>query len=196
MPQYRRRSRHEDLMKDALECISQFDFINARQLAFWLYADTDKSALALSGRLIRKMLAQGLLSRRRGGDGIYWYVLTRKAAHRLGLKHGMDISVLNARLNEKVVDFLTVKHHQGFRIYGPGKVRGTFPKGDVHRCADGFVMNKYEGAYALIHVHNDYPHMFERRDRLQAAKFRVMGLGTDSLLETLNLDRALITDKN
>jgi hypothetical protein len=184
---------HKKNVMDALECIHQFDFINARQLTFWLYAKTGNRELVAAHRLIRELIAQELVLRRQGGD-IFWYVLALKGAQLIDVKHGRDISVLNARRNEGLVDFLTVKYHQGFNVFGPGRIRSIYPKKSVQRLADGFVLDDEENTYAVINVRNDYPQTIKRKNALKEAQFKVRGLGTDALLKELKLTRAPIND--
>jgi len=190
MSTHRYHLRRQELIADALNCIAQFDHVSVRQLAFWLYAKDDASALASTHRLVRVMLAKKLVLLRRAGDGVHRYILTRYGAGKVGIKHGYDLSLLNAHLYNEIFHFLTVMHHQGFNVFGRGRIRREFPN---FRDANGLVLDTVDDGFALVYIRNNTSATQSRIQRLKKL-IEVRGLGHENLLKQLNVRQARTSD--
>lgn len=186
MPLHPHKARHQELMSDVLVCLSQFDYVSARQIAFWLYGQTNDSALNATHRLIRTLLDLKLVLRRRAGDGIHRLILTRQGANKLGIRPGYDLSLLNARHHDETVRFLTVMHLQGFNVFGRGRIRREAPK---FRDADGLVLDTLDAGYAVVLIRSNSIATVARIERLQKL-IEVRGLGYQALLNQLHIHPA------
>lgn len=184
------RTRHLELVDDALTCIGQFDSVNIRQLAFWLYGEISLSSLSCTHRLIRTLLGKRLVLRRRGGDGIQRFVLACQGASRLGIRAGYHAPLLNAHLYDPVVEFLTIMRLQGFNVFGRGRIRSEAPQ---YFAADGLVLDTLDDGFGLIYIRNNTSATQGRLQRLKKL-IEVRGLGHENLLKQLNVRQARTSD--
>jgi len=180
-------ARHLELINDALTCISQFDTVSIRQLAFWLYGKTNFSALSCTHRLSRALLDKRLVLRRQGGDGIHRFVLAHKGANRLGIRAGYHASLLNAHLYAPVVEFLTIMHLQGFNVFGRGRIRQEL--GKAFQQADGLVIDSLDSGYAVIQVYANTTSVENRISNLRRL-IEVRGIGSRALLNSMRIRMA------
>ena len=181
------RTRHLELVDDALTCIGQFDSVTTRQLAFWLYGESNLSTLSCTHRLVRTLLAKKLILRRQGGDGIQRFVLAHHGAKKVGIRPGYHVPLLNAHLYAPAVEFLTIMRLQGFNVFGRGRIRD---KASRYLAADGLVLDTLDDGYAVVQIQNCSEATFEKIWNLKKL-IPVRGIGPEHLLKRLKLEPVL-----
>lgn len=179
--------RSKELENDFLKCLGQFGSATPRQLALWLFGETNASALTRAYRLSQRLLAKKLIVRRQEGDGKARYILGKSGAGRLGIKPGYDLSVLNARRHDAVIKFLTVMHLQGFNVFSRHRIWRELDK--KYRLADGLVLDAIDTGYALVCVSSDTDTV-RRRIAILQTFIEVRGIGESYLLKKIGLREA------
>lgn len=179
--------RSKELEEDVLICLSQFGSTTAKQLALWLFGDTNPSAMTRSHRIARRLLGKRLVVQRQGGDGKARYILGNLGAARLGIRAGYALSHLNAKHQEKIIEHLTIMHLQGYNVFGRRRIWRELDK--KYRQADGVVLDGLDEGYALIYVHAMTDAIQKRITNLKQFT-AVRGIGKADLLQRLEIPPA------
>jgi hypothetical protein len=197
------RARANEL--ETLVAIGQIGWLNASQVASWVWpASSAHSARVSADKVLKRLLSTGLIKQRSSGKGLQVYVLTRTGAAqanecargRYGLREdvalfrdGYSLSQLDDERQRLAAEYLGKQHNAGNMIFGGGMLRRAIEDGFVDeqlKGADGYVIDREtQEAHTVLVVRNLHQELVSKAARLKEASGALRLIGQPGFVKAM-----------
>ncbi|MBH1994803.1 MAG: hypothetical protein I8H90_10805 [Burkholderiales bacterium] len=187
-----------------LQAVGCVGWLNAAQVAKWVWGDENRhSARVSADKVLKRLAAAGQVLRRESLTGVFVYVLTGAGALRANegvrvslFKDGYDLSQLDVGRQAPAVEYLVGQHRQGKTVLGAASLRSALKAGVVAgeglTGADGLVFDSETGELrAVLVVRNTHQELVKKAQRIKKAAGELELLGNAALLRIFH--RAILS---